>query len=159
MDTFLSTLPARGATYTRYLWSDIIRISIHATREGSDRMRCLGPFHAPISIHAPREGSDTACRISFRPRDSFLSTLPARGATQSAKSSWSLVLVFLSTLPARGATSRCPRGGNAPVRFLSTLPARGATHQDGAGLDQLEISIHAPREGSDHFPGRPQLPE
>ena len=33
--------------------------------------------------------------------------------------------------------------------FLSTLPARGATIVSGAPPDEEDISIHAPREGSD----------
>ena len=40
----------------------------------------------------------------------------------------------------------------ANLIFLSTLPARGATHR---GLDFVkaggQISIHAPREGSDYL--------
>ena len=56
---FLSTLPARGATYTG----------------------CTCLRRRQISIHAPREGSD-ACRSLLFIRDMiFLSTLPARGAT------------------------------------------------------------------------------
>ena len=38
-------------------------------------------------------------------------------------------------------------------RFLSTLPARGATTGLSLTCTVLEISIHAPREGSDG--GRP----
>ena len=33
--------------------------------------------------------------------------------------------------------------------FQSTLPGRGATAPDALGLSLLDISIHAPREGSD----------
>ena len=55
---------------------------------------------------------------------------------------------FLSTLPARGATParRCPQ---IPKGFLSTLPARGATAGGGRAVKIAMISIHAPREGSD----------
>ena len=35
------------------------------------------------------------------------------------------------------------------IRFLSTLPARGATHKVNDACNCREISIHAPREGSD----------
>ena len=59
---FLSTLPARGATYYRRLeW-----------------------MHVLISIHAPREGSDMTSGKHGRSCIEFLSTLPARGATQPA---------------------------------------------------------------------------
>ena len=79
--TFLSTLPARGATISTGAAAANGIISIHAPREGSDTFRparCPRPCHfyprSPrgerllghlqplpadvISIHAPREGSD-----------------------------------------------------------------------------------------------------
>ena len=57
---------------------------------------------------------------------------------------------FLSTLPARGATRQGVDTGNFIYAFLSTLPARGATDLAGGQVGRLaEISIHAPREGSD----------
>ena len=100
----------------------------------------------------------------------FLSTLPARGATID----WprrNRISRFLSTLPARGATPHS-QSITATTPFLSTLPARGATDyiqpelvaqvdfyprsprgerrtQVERRLADLEISIHAPREGSD----------
>ena len=61
--------------------------------------------------------------------------------------------LFLSTLPARGATlsSGPRRPPSAP--FLSTLPARGATFKrDYSNTTTINISIHAPREGSDCKP-------
>ena len=58
--SFLSTLPARGAT--SHAIANIGRvydISIHAPREGSDFEFFLADQCAEqISIHAPREGSD-----------------------------------------------------------------------------------------------------
>ena len=58
-------------------------------------------------------------------------------------------ILFQSTLPARGATPilmLCLRHN----QFQSTLPARGAT-TFGALKDMIEnISIHAPRTGSDN---------
>src|SRR5699024_8338824 len=60
MATFLSTLPARGAT---------------ESASGAENAR-------QISIHAPREGSDRHTRRERFPGHRFLSTLPARGATR-----------------------------------------------------------------------------
>ena len=80
-------------------------------------------------------------------RATFLSTLPARGATFDYESIRAIV-EFLSTLPARGATLARELAAQRR-KFLSTLPARGATAivaKDKAGQP---ISIHAPREGSD----------
>ena len=57
---FLSTLPARGATYQ-------MRETISQVQR--------------ISIHAPREGSDATNAAAEVGKVQFLSTLPARGAT------------------------------------------------------------------------------
>ena len=145
---FLSTLPARGATMT------------HDNLTGEDE----------ISIHAPREGSDLGHAGVVGQQAIFLSTLPARGATDKYVP-FDTGTLFLSTLPARGATASYGKGKEY-LTFLSTLPARGATHRLG-GLSSygryfyprsprgerrrvllrlshsFEISIHAPREGSD----------
>ena len=55
---------------------------------------------------------------------------------------------FQSTLPARGATGPTGAKGDTGA-FQSTLPARGATDADVCVCTDLDISIHAPREGSD----------
>ena len=57
--SFLSTLPARGAT-------------------GKPTMKI---YDLVISIHAPREGSDKGRAFLGSFAQTFLSTLPARGAT------------------------------------------------------------------------------
>ena len=60
---FLSTLPARGATGRKASPAKADAISIHAPREGSDRLALDAGQIAPgISIHAPREGSDKAIK-------------------------------------------------------------------------------------------------
>ena len=126
---------------------NLIRISIHAPRTGSDMDVGLGSFGSDISIHAPRTGSDVTYPARFlsichfNPRSPhgerrsatgcqmnglrFQSTLPARGATQEALDI-ATERLFQSTLPARGATGS-PRGDMNAERFQSTLPARGAT--------------------------------
>ena len=169
---FLSTLPARGATFENLDIRPITpEISIHAPREGSDTngsaaAALAGNFYprSPrgerqnfqcrvlelynISIHAPREGSDTRLADSRPGRTDFYPRSP-RGERPESKLALAFVsALFLSTLPARGAT--CPlvrRGGRRA--FLSTLPARGATQPAAAGDLHRVISIHAPREGSD----------
>ena len=123
-------------------------ISIHAPGEGSDPGLSGGQCrHEYISIHAPREGSDLTRRIEAQVRLQFLSTLPARGATCLPRLS-QLNARFLSTLPARGATVVVLVTPFALV-FLSTLPARGATPWCKRPPALHQISIHAPREGSD----------
>ena len=56
---------------------------------------------------------------------------------------------FQSTLPARGATSSSFSMRSASSEFQSTLPARGATATLYIGLNDKDISIHAPCTGSD----------
>ena len=57
-------------------------ISIHAPREGSDYNIMTSQREKFISIHAPREGSDELADMWSNPFVLFLSTLPARGATE-----------------------------------------------------------------------------
>ena len=151
---FLSTLPARGATDLQNKPGDAALISIHAPREGSDlNVDLFSVQRHSISIHAPREGSDSyhhrrLCQQhDFYPRSprgerlaercsstrafSFLSTLPARGATGQCFGFTVEQHLFLSTLPARGATFGRPPPIRRAGRFLSTLPARGATSYTG----------------------------
>ena len=150
-------------------------ISIHAPRTGSDhyspisntttmdfnprsphgerRWHFLRRFarHGNISIHAPRTGSDLGQPVREPQRKQFQSTLPARGAT---------------FLPADGGKGdyfnpRSPHG-ERPVcsdtrshlqdTFQSTLPARGATEAQRPCCARADISIHAPRTGSDINP-------
>ena len=103
-----------------------IEISIHAPRTGSDRLSTIDKSPAlVISIHAPRTGSDVLLL-----------------------SHWTCCLRFQSTLPARGATRQLePR--IKEMQFQSTLPARGATKCVGEWKCAYNISIHAPRTGSD----------
>ena len=65
MPRFQSTLPVRGATTERPEFEEILIISIHAPREGSDAVVSLYKhWSLGISIHAPREGSDGgACDV------------------------------------------------------------------------------------------------
>ena len=58
---------------------------------------------------------------------------------------------FQSTLPVRGATDKALADYSTVLRFQSTLPVRGATLPGLASGSRPNISIHAPREGSDLF--------
>ena len=126
---FQSTLPARGAT---------------------GLPRRLPGLRQQISIHAPREGSDGTASHIFRPSWSFQSTLPARGATASSALSIFRTTRFQSTLPARGATGGPLRRGRLDYPDFNPRSPRGERREFGTakGLEK-EISIHAPREGSD----------
>ena len=97
---FLSTLPVRGATrvYRRF-----VRLP-------------------EISIHAPRAGSDRSTRTRTRRPGYFYPRSP-RGERQLCKALRCIDFSFLSTLPARGATAKpnkntvgfCAKGPNADL--------------------------------------------
>ena len=101
-----------------------------------------------ISIHAPREGSDSWHDSSMYLGQNFYPRSP-RGERRRGPGS-----------PQHSSSHfypRSPRGerrGFVAVHiknalFLSTLPARGATGQSIIWVQNQQISIHAPREGSD----------
>ena len=145
-------------------------ISIHAPRTGSDQMeektKTAGTDFNPRSPHGERRPAEWRTPMIYK----FQSTLPARGATEMKLPNSSADL-FQSTLPARGATRK--RGSSAAAStFQSTLPARGATGRGKSGIlyhldfnprsphgerrngrwhlpTARQISIHAPRTGSD----------
>ena len=76
----------------------------------------------------------------------FQSTLPV-GERQNGMSSCGPFSGFQSTLPAGGATSICTVSNHAFL-FQSTLPVGGDKDELNFDWNQ-EISIHAPRGGSD----------
>ena len=145
---FQSTLPARGATRAAQHQQKCNLISIHAPRTGSDcsgksahlpccdfnprsphgerrtRFICSLPTQT-ISIHAPRTGSDGTRRSSCGSRSNFNPRSP------------------------HGERRACKAQLSATCQFQSTLPARGATRNAGLYYRGCNISIHAPRTGSD----------
>ena len=102
-----------------------------------------------ISIHAPREGSDVENTGTEQAAVLFLSTLPARGATWPSPGRPPTSRYFYPRSPRGERPGLAARNSNNGTTFLSTLPARGATAQRGQPGRKKEISIHAPREGSD----------
>ena len=147
-------------------------ISIHAPRAGSDRQRKYEPRAvATISIHAPRAGSDglTYCHSALRM--AFQSTLPVRGATCGStgvlciiwhfnprspcgerpdeKSEPPRIYRFQSTLPVRGATTGATGRTGYTGHFNPRSPCGERLSHRHHGCRRRNISIHAPRAGSD----------
>ena len=168
---FLSTLPARGATRELGLdWNADKFLSTLPARGATCLLAVSCSALWGISIHAPREGSDWTCWTAGLCWRAFLSTLPARGATRQPDAGPCHRHISIHA-PREGSDKlkkprgswppyfypRSPRGerlydyGNntAQFLFLSTLPARGATVCRCCLEHVPEISIHAPREGSD----------
>ena len=110
-------------------------------------MDALFPDEYSISIHAPRTGSDRSTRRLLISSSHFNPRSP-HGERLLRFFANFLRNEFQSTLPARGAT--CVAGKeNFCKEFQSTLPARGATERMRLQRGWGDISIHAPRTGSD----------
>ena len=125
MATFQSTLPARGATREDHHHRPQGCISIHAPRTGSDILTFV--VHAQksnISIHAPRTGSDKMANVMTR------------------------ISLFQSTLPARGATCS-PGAGTSGGKHFNPRSPHGERLHNTPTPPAGDISIHAPRTGSD----------
>ena len=123
---FQSTLPARGATVcsdTRSHLQDTFQSTLPA--RGATWDYISEAYGAYISIHAPRTGSDLTFP-DFRIRKNNFNPRSPHGER-------------------RGGAGRKSRH----AKFQSTLPARGATEISALAPSDREISIHAPRTGSD----------
>ena len=150
--TFQSTLPARGATAICWtsLWGWIFQSTLPA--RGATILRLRQHLRHRISIHAPRTGSDVFVLSQLRRLRIFQSTLPARGATFSFRRVAQLDLDF---------NPRSPHGERLPPTCARNLwrnfnpRSPHGERQDRAFLNRrIEISIHAPRTGSDDGRGR-----
>ena len=155
---FQSTLPVRGATDTQQR-SRIqgITISIHAPRAGSDSIpiepKTVNQNFNPRSPCGERLYRD----LLSEAEQAFQSTLPVRGATFR---SGNFLATFFYFNPRSPCGERRLWLHNLPVLrgFQSTLPVRGAT-VDAEGQPLIwEISIHAPRAGSDAYRQAPTYP-
>ncbi len=101
-----------------------------------------------ISIHAPRRGSDGSSGFSPATAARFQSTLPVGGATRLINA-LDAAHIFQSTLPVGGATTLSLRLLARTSNFNPRSPwgeRPGLFHQH---ILRVEISIHAPRGGSD----------
>ena len=151
-------------------------ISIHAPRTGSDGLKaslCEGvsgyfnprsphgerlddPFdmveQIEISIHAPRTGSDVLEQTREIKVTAFQSTLPARGATSSARCLRSGTLHFNPRSP-HGERLHRPHNFVHVLRISIHAPRTGSDYADGVFQSLPDISIHAPRTGSDYCNG------
>ena len=163
--------PRTGSDRKYHRCRPLVAISIHAPRTGSDWSRSPSPAQRFISIHAPRTGSDASRSAASFASIPFQSTLPARGATRGDGAGGQARRNFNPRSPhgerpaccvyvplPRDFNPRSPHGERpallpipvAAIQFQSTLPARGATRKRSFPLyKSMQISIHAPRTGSD----------
>ena len=148
---FQSTLPARGATIPYADAPRYMTISIHAPRTGSDNAKRHPQEQIDISIHAPRTGSDL--RRTKRQSPSEISIHAPRTGSDG-RSTGQLVgcADFNPRSPHGERPSTHRKSSPWCEEFQSTLPARGATAPSLKGNQLNNISIHAPRTGSDSIP-------
>ena len=168
--TFQSTLPVWGATPNGvlYFWhNDIFQSTLPGWGATALSLRrlCVSTFHSPLPVWGAPTGN-----TELQSAEAFQSTLPVWGAT-GIYENLVLCVEFQSTLPVWGATHanlfltnisvnfnpRSPCGERPswadrvvrPYEFQSTLPVGGATIRQADSGANFEISIHAPRVGSD----------
>ena len=147
---FLSTLPARGATAHCRSYYQMLPISIHAPREGSDRSGRSGAARRIYFYPRSPRGERRSRRRGRRRWRDFYPRSP-RGERRGTRAPPTSRCYFYPRSPRGERRARCPAATTASL-FLSTLPARGATRIAFRHLFPAVISIHAPREGSDCFP-------
>ena len=145
---FQSTLPARGATARNHATCEAGEISIHAPRTGSDELIEKMVEEYKISIHAPRTGSDGSLTIQTARPDAISIHAPRTGSDLPLITLYIHSAYFNPRSP-HGERPMADAKALMDAVFQSTLPARGATgfHAEEGGNDN--ISIHAPRTGSD----------
>ena len=123
---FQSTPPERGATCIpiRTLRRPR-RFNPRPPRGERQAREGQGYNVARVSIHAPREGSDAVCIPPY---------------------SW---IHSFNPRPPRGERPHSSQSSLYGTKFQSTPPERGATYAQIIRVRGAQVSIHAPREGSD----------
>ena len=125
---FQSTLPVWGATKTAEGVGNDTVFQSTLPVWGATNVRCSLDDIRGISIHAPRVGSDLGAVDTTIMLEVFQSTLPVWGATTISP---------FSLLPAMHFNPRSPCGERHCGAQLAPT--------------EVEISIHAPRVGSDTY--------
>ena len=150
---FQSTLPGWGATGWLRSSLPLVIISIHAPRMGSDgRPECHNAIKF-ISIHAPRMGSDPS-RKPNRDRATQISIhAPRMGSDAQVALEGIEIVAFQSTLPGWGATLPFRAGCTMGLNFNPRSPDGERPERGVTGVAHGDISIHAPRMGSDRENG------
>ena len=146
---FQSTLPARGATKWKYVYTYSEKISIHAPRTGSDTgkksARNRQNHFNPRSPHGERPGW---CALAILPR--YFNPRSPHGERRIVALAISFHFIHFNPRSPHGERQGFKFRGIDDVIFQSTLPARGATKWRCWEKEPTrEISIHAPRTGSD----------
>ena len=148
--TFQSTLPARGATGAnvgnmRTSKKFQSTLPARGATASCSAESCLPRYFNPRSPHGERPQNQAAgLRLgNFNPRS-------PHGERLTGSRYFSFSAYFNPRSP-HGERLRSENNVNIRVLFQSTLPARGATNMLSTFFMLSNISIHAPRTGSDDF--------
>ena len=141
--------PPRGGRHKQggFTWR-IFHFNPRPPRGGRLKQIDYGVPYTLISIHAPREGGDRLFgdmppkTIHFNPR-------PPRGGRQSSTIGKRKISDYFNPRPPRGGRRVICHSRQQDRGFQSTPPARGATAESLQASAWPQISIHAPREGGD----------
>ena len=111
---FQSTPPARGATLHGRAVHLSLHISIHAPREGGDKVAVRTGRTAGISIHAPREGGDLSANLCT-PKPPNFNPRPPRGGRRRSVATLGVRRLNFNPRPPRGgrrADGQCQNSGH-----------------------------------------------
>ena len=147
---FQSTLPVRGATFSwRQTYSSCLFQSTLPVRGAT---RAVGGEIGRFRDFNPRSPCGERLGSIYNPRGryAFQSTLPVRGATRSGHSGCSGCSDFNPRSPC-GERPANRRGADKKAHYFNPRSPCGERLSSAmCPLFYFEISIHAPRAGSDH---------
>ncbi len=144
---FQSTPPAWGATKSKHSINRRYDVSIHAPRMGSDKHASGRLLDGRVSIHAPRMGSDRGKSRSLT--GNCVSIHAPRMGSDVSYHHTPRLLVCFNPRPPHGERLAHNSLRSRIWLFQSTPPAWGATTVRAAQGNTPNVSIHAPRMGSD----------
>ena len=170
MQIFQSTHPARGATCAVIVLLSVVAISIHAPREGCDKVvhnkyhnklrfqsthpaRGATGLYIPIegtydiSIHAPREGCDSVYPDNLNKLIIISIHAPREGCDQGQPVR-SLDKADFNPRTPRGVRQRHPLHSGYNCKFQSTHPARGATFNRTSAPTVFQFQSTHPARGA-----------
>ena len=150
---YFNPRPPRGGRRTKVTGYNVFTtISIHAPREGGDRLQCFFRLLAGISIHAPREGGDVQC---IQPLSALLKIsihAPREGGDLLQRLSARNCQIISIHAPREGGDTVQNRLSYGTERFQSTPPARGATPAlPVTGALEFYFNPRPPRGGRLHI--------
>ena len=145
---FQSTLPGWGATFTPVCAGICLIISIHAPRMGSDIMLALIRHYEQFQSTLPGWGA-TRKRCMVRHAGRHFNPRSPDGERPGSLSTTGNGFAFQSTLPGWGATGPLTSPASSNPDFNPRSPDGERRNHGNTRFYGYDISIHAPRMGSD----------